>query len=108
MEVLDIAKKIEMVIEALKVEGKRSEDLIKLKADAMCVYDKAIGVRSLIHRDAGMAVTMIGHQAKADSSQLLREKVVAEETLKAHYSRIETLRAQLNGYQSIYRNLDST
>ena len=105
---LDIAKKIESVIEAIKVEGKRSDDLIQIKADSMRVYDKAIAVNSAVHKSHGMAVTMIKDQAKGDASQLLCEMIVAQEALKAHFCRPDYLKAQLNGYQSINRHLDST
>lgn len=107
-EAVDVARKIESVIEAIKVEGKRSRTLIVKEAETMRDYDKEIALRELAHKSAGMAVTLIGHQAKGDASELLYEMIVAQKTLKAHWQRLTYLLAQLNGYQSIYRHLTHT
>ncbi len=105
---LDIAKQIEAVIGAIRAEGQRSEALIQAKADSMRSYDKAVAVKSVALRASGMPATLIKDQAKGDASQLLCEKIVAEETLKAHFARLDYLKAQLNGYQSINRHLAVT
>lgn len=107
-EVVEVARQIEKIIEAVKVEGTRSNVLILSKAEAMRVYDKAIAVQELKYKVDGMAVILIGHQAKGDASQLMCEMIVAQESLKAHWQRITYLLAQLNGWQSIYRNLTHT
>ncbi len=107
-EVLRIAKQIETVIDTIKAEGQRSESLIQAKAESMRVYDKTIAVTSATLRASGMSVTLIKDQAKGDASQLLCEMVAAQETLRAHFARLEYLKAQLNGYQSINRHLEST
>ena len=107
-EPLRIAKQIESTIETIRAEGKRSEALIQAKAETMRVYDKAVAVTSATLRAGGMPVGMIKDQAKGDASQLMCEMTVATETLKAHWHRLEYLKAQLNGYQSINRHLDST
>ncbi len=108
MEALQVAQHIQTIIEALKTEGKRSVELIEAKAQTTSNYDKHIGVASAKFKGAGMAVTLIKEQAKADNSVLLYDKIIAEETLKAHYCRMDTLKAQLNGYQSIYKFLAHT
>lgn len=108
MEVVNVAKQIEAIIEAIKTEGKRSQVLITAKAEAMRVYDKAIAVKELKLKNEGLAIGLIGHQAKGDASQLMCEMIVAQESLKAHWQRITYLLAQLNGWQSIYRNLTHT
>ncbi len=107
-EAVDVARKIESVIEAVKVEGQRSQKLIIKEAEAMREYDKEIALRELAHKSAGMPVTLIGHQAKGDASDKLYEMIVAQKTLKAHWQRLAYLLAQLNGYQSIYRHLTHT
>jgi len=108
MTPLDIAHQIEGLIGAIQKEGKRSTELIQAKADACRVYDKAIAVRSVELRAEGVPATLIDKQSKGDASQLLSEKIVAEESLKAHFCRIDYLKAQLNGFQSVNRHLDST
>jgi len=108
MEVLDVARHIEAIILALAAEGRKSEKLIKAKAQTARDYDEAIGLNSASLKAAGMSVTMIKDQARKESTEELFKKIIAEEGLKAHYARIEILKAQLNGYQSIYRRLDQT
>lgn len=107
-EAVAVARKIESIIEAIKTEGKLSSGWIIAEAESMRNYDKEIAVRELAHKAAGMAVTLIGHQAKGDASGLLYDMIVAQKTLKAHWERLKYLQAQLNGYQSIYRYLTHT
>ena len=107
-EAVAVARRIESIIEAVKVEGKRSKDLIIAEAESMRDYDKEIALRELAYKDAGMAVTLIGHQAKGDASEYLYKMIVAQKTLKAHWERLKYLQAQLNGYQSIFRFLEHT
>jgi hypothetical protein len=102
------AKMMQNLIDALKKEGHRSQGLVVAKANAMREYDKQMGVFCVKLKDAGLPATLIKDRARAECSEFLYQKVVAEETLKAHYSRLDTLKAQLNGYQSINRYLDST
>ena len=108
MEALQVAQHIERIILALVKEGKRSTELINSKAEAAKAYDEEIGLCSAAHKASGVAIGMISSQAKKDAAQKLYDKIIAEETLKAHYSRIELLKAQLNGYQSIYKHLEVT
>jgi len=107
-EVVAVAEQIKLLIETIKKEGTRSNVLIHNKAEAMRVYDKAIAVKELLLKNEGMAVGLIGHQAKGDASQLMCEMIVAQESLKAHWQRLAYLLAQLNGWQSIYRHLTHT
>jgi hypothetical protein len=108
MEVLKNAQIMETLILRLKQESDLSEELIELKAHAMREYDKQMGVFIAKLKDAGVPTTVVKERAKAECAELLYEKVVRDESLKAHYSRLDTLKAQLNGYQSINRYLDST
>ncbi len=107
-EVVAVAEQIRKIIETVKVEGARSNVLILDKAEKMRLYDKAIAIKELTLKNDGMAIGLINHQAKGDASQLMCEMIVAQESLKAHWQRITYLLAQLNGWQSIYRNLTHT
>jgi hypothetical protein len=99
----DIANSIWQASVALGKEGERieSDDLIQKKADAMGGYDKAIGITTAELKVKGEPITIINSMAKGGASDLLIVKVVAEETLKAHYSKIERLMAMLNGLQTL-------
>ena len=52
-----------------------------------------------------MAVTLIKHHAEGEASVEEYAMIVATESLKAHWIRMENLKAQLNAYQSINRHL---
>ena len=105
---LEVASNIERIIEALRVEGLRSEELIKAKAESMGEYDRLVAVTTSNMRGKGEPVTLVNKLSGEFTHKALIAKIVAEETLKAHYSRIGVLEAQLNGYQSINRYLQST
>jgi len=99
----DIANSIWQASIELGKEGKRIEtdDLIQKKADAMGEYDKATGVATAEFKIKGESITIINPLVKGKVSDLLVIKVVAEESLKAHYSKIERLMAMLNGLQTL-------
>lgn len=101
-------RKIELIIKTIQEEGQKTKALIEAKAETARLYDKAIATVSAKCRLEGMPATLISAQAKGDASQLLSEKIVAEESLKAHWHRIEYLKAQMNGFQSVNRHLDAT
>ena len=101
-------ERIETAIKLLTKEGQRSDKLIQAKAEAMAEYDKTLAVVIIKLKADGNPVTIIDKLAKGGVSDLLLKKIVAEEMLKAHYSRMEMLKAQLNGLQSINRYLSAT
>ncbi len=108
MEPVKVGIEIEKAIVALGKEGLKSKKLIEAKARAMADYDKCLGVRTGALKAIGMAVSIIEKTAKGDASEYLYKKIVAEETLKAHYSRMGQLEAQLNGLQSLNKHLEYT
>jgi len=107
-DIVKNAKKIEALIEAIKIEGKRSEELIEQKAITAADYDKEVAIGVITQKDKGVAATLIPTIVKGDASLKLLDKIKAEEMLKAHWKRLEYLQAQMNGYQSINKYLEST
>jgi len=108
MESVRVAKQIEDIIDALKLEGKLSKGFVEAKAKTAAAYDKAMGVRTAALKVIGQPTTLVKDLARGDSSEQLYDKIVAEGDLKAHFERMENLRAQMNGWQSINKYLDST
>jgi len=105
---LETAELIQTAIGALGKEGERSLDLIQSKAKAVSEYDRVMGLATANLKAEGMAATLIDKIAKERCHKALYDKIVAEETLKAHYCRLSTLESQLNGLQSMNRYLQST
>jgi hypothetical protein len=106
-EGMKVARLIEQIIEAIREEGKLSEGLIRKKAETMRDYDKEMGKATAALKAANTPVSIIDRRAKEKTCEYLCEKILAEESLKAHFKRLDYLQAQLNGYQSVYRHLDS-
>jgi len=84
----------------------------------MKMYDKnlAIALATLGHAEnyelAGKTykqppITIRKAIAKGMCADFLEEKEIADSDYKACISNLEALKAQLNGYQSIYKHLDS-
>ena len=107
LEPLYVAEQIMKAIEALGKEGQRLENdkLIEAKANAMGEYDKALGVAVAALKLEGESISIIDKVEKGRCADLLIKKIVAEEVLKSHYSKLERLEAMLNGLQSANRYL---
>ena len=106
-EVIEVANKMQLIIEALKIEGTRSQELIEAKAKSTMSYKGARAVAAAKAKLGGMAVTLIKHHAEGEAKQEEYHMIVDTEALKAHWIRMENLKAQLNAYQSINRHLAS-
>ena len=110
MEALKVAQDIEKIVCALKDENV-AEDMLALiiaKAKSAMDYDETMGVRTAALRATDTPVTLIKDLARKDAAEKLYAKIVAEETLKARYSRVKVLESQMNGLQSILRRFDET
>ena len=104
-EVIETAKQMKLIVEALKVEGQKSGQLIESKGIKTMTYKQSRAVASVKAKAEGMAVTLIKHHAEGEASSDEYAMIVATESLKAHWIRMENLRSQLNAYQSINRHL---
>ena len=107
LEPIQVAEQILRAIKELGAEGERSKELIIAKAEATGEYDKALGIATTKLKADGCSVSIIEKTAKGNVYDLLIKKIVAEESLKAHYSKLSRLEAQLNGLQSINRYLQT-
>jgi hypothetical protein len=108
MEPLEVAQHMEEIIRKLAIEGQRGKELVEAKASALVDYKKERAVRALFHKNAGMAVTLIKHQADGDAADMEGYMTLTADEFKIHLVRMDNLKAQLNGYQSIYKHLDTT
>lgn len=105
MEPVQVATQMETLVQAIKLEGQKSTPLITDKAMTMMEYDKAIAVSEATFKVGGMAVTLIKSQAKGSCAEELCAMIIAQDSLKAHWCRLDYLKAQLNAFQSINRHL---
>ena len=109
MEVTQIAVQIENIIKEIgkfrkEIEGKGAE-----RAKAISNYDMRLGVAIITLKEEGKWPATLTLAIAKKVCTLDRERLeLAESGYKACISNLEALKAQLNGYQSIYRHLDST
>ena len=107
-EIMSVADKIVKCSEALSIEGRRSEELIKAKAEAAAAYDTHFAIATTTLKAEGQPTTLIPKLAAGKVADYLLKTSVAEESLKAHYSKLVILQSQLSAYQSIFRHLEYT
>ena len=89
----------------LHEEVQKLEDLTDKSAECQSNYDKLLGLAVARRKAEGEAVSVIERLAKAECSEALLDKVVAEGRLKACYTVIDSIKARINAYQSINRYL---
>jgi hypothetical protein len=102
---VDVSLHMQKIIRLLAEEGQLSEGLIKAKAKTTMEYKQSRAVYAAKAKGEGMAVTLIKHHAEGEASEQEYAMIVGTEGLKAHWIRMENLKAQLNAYQSINRHL---
>ena len=105
MEALQVATHMETIIRRLAEEGAKAETLIADVARTTADYKRERAIEAVKQKAAGVAVTMIKHQAEGKVSELEAEMITATYTIKAHFAKRDDLKAQLNAYQSINRYL---
>jgi hypothetical protein len=107
-EIMKTAELMKRVIKALKIEGQLSQKLIEAKAKSTMTYKGVRAVASAKAKLGGMQVTLIKHHAEGEAKQEEYHMIVDTESLKAHWIRMENLKAQLNAYQSLNKYLAVT
>jgi len=109
LEVNQIAEQIIKASNELTKELDRLEmdNLIEKKASTARDYDKVIGTATATLKAGGEPVTIIRDLAKERAADALYASILAEEILKAHYSKIDVLSKVLNGLQSVFRHLSA-
>lgn len=109
MEVVVVAQRIEKLISEIGKTRRQIEEKGRNRAAAITDYDKRIEIAIVTLREQGkFPATLIEKIAKGVCSPERYAMEVAESDYRACVSNLEALKAQLNGYQSIYRHLDVT
>lgn len=109
MEVLEVAKRIELIISEIGKARRQIEEKGRARAYAISNYDMRLGIAIVQLREAGkFPATLIEKIAKKICCKDREDLEIAESGYKAVISNLQALMAQLNGYQSIYRHLDET
>jgi len=118
MDVVKCAKIIEKIVAEIGEVRKMIKATGEAKAKAMSAYDKSLAVTlaELGHNEnyelskktyKQPPITLRKTIAKGIVADFLEEREIADSGYKACISNLEALKAQLNGYQSIYKHIDS-
>lgn len=108
MEIIEIKDCIESLIKEIGKCRREIEEKGKAKAKAISNYDMRIQISVVTLREEGkFPVTLIEKIAKGLCCKDREDMEIADSGYKACISNLEALKAQLNGYQSIYRHLES-
>ena len=105
---VEVAGRIEKAISVLLTEDKRSESLIEDKARTTMDYKRDRAVASVRLRAEKVQATLINKQAEGVVAEQEYKMIVATESLKAHWVRMENMRISINGLQSVNRYLAVT
>lgn len=119
MEVIQVSQTIEKLIKEIGKTRREIEVKGKARAKAISNYDKRLAISMANLREdenyllAGKKysqppTTLVEKLAKGICEQDRYDLEIAESAYKACISNLDALKAQLNGYQSIYRHLDTT
>lgn len=110
MEVMQVAASIEQKIALLEEFRQRLNTFTRNKvlSTAIAEYDKQIAIAVAKLKAAGEPVTIIEKLAKGECWQAKGKVSHAEVEYKAIVANIDIIKAQLMGFQSIYKHLDST
>ena len=106
--IIQIADNIQKLIAEIGKCRREIEGKGNTRARAIANYDMRIGVAIVTLKEEGkFPATLIEKIAKKLCSEDRYAMEVAESGYKAAICNLECLQAQLNGFQSIYRHLDS-
>ena len=108
MDILKVKDCIENIIADIGHCRRDIETKGNAKANAISNYDKQLKIAIVVLKEEGkFPATLIEKIAKGVCSDHRLTLELAEVGYKACISNLEALKAQLNGYQSIYKHLDS-
>ena len=108
MDIFNVKDAIEKLISEIGHCRRDIETKGNARAKAISNYDKQLKIAIVVLKDEGkFPATLIEKIAKGVCCDHREQLELAEVAYKACISNLEALKAQLNGYQSIYRHLES-
>ena len=107
-ELVQIAREINMVIEAIKKTGHELEQFVDSQELPMAErdYHKAIEIATIEMRSKDIAITEVSLRVKGHCSEELLRREIAEIRYRFLTQRINFLTKQLMGKQSIHKHFD--
>jgi hypothetical protein len=107
MDIIQVNEAIQKYIKAVERHCKELDEKSEAKAVANRDYDKAMAIAILELRAKDNPVSIVEKLAKGNCSEQLYKKIIAEDGYKSCSTKIDAAKACLNGYQSIFRHLET-
>ena len=104
MEILKVAQEIEKKITQLEKGRAMLDNAARDKAVAMSEYDKQLAI-TIVKLKEEYPITLCEKIAKGEIYKARYQMDVTESNYKSIITKIDCLKAELNGWQSIYRYL---
>jgi len=106
MDIKNIADEIEKKIRELELGRKIIGERAEKKAIAIAGYDKALAIKIITLKNEGTPLSIVDKIARGECWQEKLEMEKAEGMYRAATSNIQSICAELSGWQSIFRFLD--
>lgn len=107
-DIVSYARKIEARIELLAIGRKELQKKAENKAGATGQYDKNLAIAIIRLKEEGkFPATLIEKIAKGECSSDRVAMELAEAEYRLTSTKMQAIQAELNGYQSIFRHLES-
>ena len=100
---MEIADRITKAINLIEAHRKSLPEKSKQKATTLVEYEKAMMIDMLKLKSEGSSITLIKDIARGNCSDQRLACELAESEYKNIIVSIEALKAQLNGWQSLFR-----
>jgi hypothetical protein len=106
IKVSQIADEIEAKIKLLEKGRDGLEERAINKADALGAYRKGIEIATITLRAEGVPVTLIKDLARGACSEQERNMDLAESMYKIQITKLDSIKAELNGKQSVFSKME--
>jgi len=104
MDILEVARRIDEKIKLLETGRSKLNELAENKARSISEYDKALAM-SILETKETQPATLCEKVAKGVVFQKRYDMEVADALYRNATSKMESIKAELNGLQSINRHL---
>ena len=105
MDIKSIADEIEKKIRELETGRMIIRDRAEQKANAIACYDRALAIKIITLKNEKLPLSIVDKVARGECWKEKLEMEKAEGMYRAATSGIDSLCAELNGWQSIFRHL---
>lgn|SRR5699024_6090597 len=106
MELIKTVQELQKTTMVLRESNKKIKNLAIKKAETERVYRMELSKEKYRLRESGMPITLIEDIAKGNVADIKYERDLAAELHRSALQSLESLKVEVQAWQSILRNLD--